>query len=132
MWRRCRALLGRVAAQPRFRAAPGLGGSSSQPLDLTDEDMIAQAARHVRGIEADVRLVMHVPGLLQMGRFTSKKNWRDLDAVYLARAFAVPFATTRLETYSPAVAPCHRCFTNRLTAEARGGFFDWRGQQAPW
>ena len=94
--------------------------------------MIAEAAHHVRGIEADVRLVMHVTGLLQMGGFTPKKNWRDLDAVYLARAFAVPFTTTRLEAHSPAVAACHLRFIHRLTAEASGGFFDWRGQQVPW
>ena len=84
-----RALLGRLAAQPRFRAALGLGRSSSPPLDLTDEDMIAQAARHVRGLGAEVRLVIDATGFLHMDGFVPEKSWRDLDAAHMAKAFAV-------------------------------------------
>ena len=83
------ALLGRLAAQPRFRAALGLGRSSSPPLDLTDEESIAQAARHVRGLGAEVRLVIDATGFLHMDGFAPEKSWRDLDAVHMARAFAV-------------------------------------------
>jgi NAD(P)-dependent dehydrogenase (short-subunit alcohol dehydrogenase family) len=84
-----RALLGRLATQPRFCAALGLGRSSSPPLDLTDEESIAQAARHVRGLEAEVRLVIDATGFLHMDGFAPEKSWRDLDAAHMARAFAV-------------------------------------------
>ena len=84
-----RALLDRLAAQPRFCAALGLGRSSSPPLDLTDEASIAQAARHVRGLGAEVRLVIDATGFLHMDGFAPEKSWRDLDAVHMARAFAV-------------------------------------------
>ena len=94
--------------------------------------MIAQAARHVRGIEAEVRLVIHATGLLQMDGFTPKKSRRDLDAVHMARAFAVPFASPRLGVHPPAVAAYHlRAVIDQLTAEAIGGFFDGRGQPVP-
>ena len=84
-----RALLGRLATQPRFCAALGLGRSSSPPLDLTDEESIAQAARHVQGLGADVRLVIDATGFLHMDGFAPEKSWRDLDATHMARAFAL-------------------------------------------
>ena len=84
-----RALLGRLAAQPQFCAALGLGRTSSPPLDLTDEKSIAQAARHVQGLGADVRLVIDATGLLHTDRFAPEKSWRDLDAAHMAQAFAV-------------------------------------------
>lgn len=84
-----RALLGRLAAQPRFCAAPGLGRSSSPPLDLIDEESIAQAARHVQGLGAEVRLMIDATGFLHTDGFAPEKSWRDLDAVHMARAFAV-------------------------------------------
>ena len=84
-----RALLGRLATQPRFCAALGLGRSSSPPLDLTGEESIAQAARHVQGLGADVRLVIDATGFLHMDGFAPEKSWRDLDANHMARAFAL-------------------------------------------
>ena len=84
-----RALLGRLATQPRFCAALGLGRSSSPPLDLTDEESIAQAARHVQGLGADVRLVIDATGFLHMDGFAPEKSWRDLDATHMARAFVL-------------------------------------------
>ena len=84
-----RALLGRLATQPRFCAALGLGRSSSPPLDLTDEESIARAAHHVRGLGAQVRLVIDATGFLHMDGFAPEKNWRDLDSVHMAKAFAV-------------------------------------------
>ena len=84
-----RALLGRLAAQPRFCAALGLGRSSSPPLDLTDEESIAQAARHVQGLGTEVRLVIDATGFLHTDGLAPEKSWRDLDAAHMARAFAV-------------------------------------------
>ncbi|CAN5708092.1 SDR family oxidoreductase [soil metagenome] len=84
-----KALLGRLAGQPRFCAALGLGRSSAPPLDLTDEDSIARAARHVQGLGAEVRLVIDATGVLHKDGWAPEKSWRDLDALHMARAFAV-------------------------------------------
>ena len=84
-----RALLGRLATQLRFCAALGLERSSSPLLDLTDEESIARAAHHVRGLGAQVRLVIDATGFLHMDGFAPEKSWRDLDAAHMARAFAV-------------------------------------------
>lgn len=84
-----RALRARLSAQPRFSAVLGLGRGSSPPLDLTDEDSIAAAARHVAGLGADVRLTIDASGFLHGDGLSPEKSWRDLDAAHMARAFAV-------------------------------------------
>lgn len=84
-----RALLGRLAAQPRFCETLGLGRSSFPPLDLTDEASIAEAARHVQGLGTDLRLVIDATGVLHGDGLAPEKSWRDLDAAHMARAFAV-------------------------------------------
>ena len=83
------ALLGRLSSQPRFSAVLGLGRGSSPPLDLTDEESIAGAARHVAGLAGDVRLIIDSSGILHGDRLSPEKSWRDLDAAQMARAFAV-------------------------------------------
>jgi NAD(P)-dependent dehydrogenase (short-subunit alcohol dehydrogenase family) len=83
------AFLGRLSAQSRFSAVLGLGRRSSPPLDLTDEASVAAAARHVEALGADVRLVIDASGILHGDGLSPEKSWRDLDAVQMARAFAV-------------------------------------------
>jgi NAD(P)-dependent dehydrogenase (short-subunit alcohol dehydrogenase family) len=51
----------------------------------------------------------------------------------VATALSAPFATTGLEVHSPDVAARHLlAVIDQLTADANGGFFDWRGQPVPW
>ena len=51
----------------------------------------------------------------------------------VATALSAPFAAAGLEVHAPAVAARHLLtVVDRLTAEANGGFFDWRGQPVPW
>jgi len=50
---------------------------------------MAQAARHVQGLGADVRLVIDATGFLHREGFAPEKSWRDLDAAHMARAFTV-------------------------------------------
>lgn len=83
------ALFGRLSMQSRFSAVLGLGRSSSPPLDLTDEASIAGAARHVAGLGADLRLIIDASGILHGDGLLPEKGWRDLDAVQMAKAFAV-------------------------------------------
>ena len=51
----------------------------------------------------------------------------------VATALSAPFAASGLEVHSPAAAARHLLtVVDRLTADASGGFFDWRGQPVPW
>lgn len=83
------ALLARLSAQPRFNSVLGLGRRGSPPLDLTDEASIAEAARQIQALGADVRLIVDASGILHAEGLSPEKSWRDLDAVQLAKAFAV-------------------------------------------
>jgi len=83
------ALYRRLSTQSRFRVVLGLGRRSSPPLDLTDEDGIAEAARHVAGLGADMRLIIDASGFLHGDGMSPEKSWRDLDPAHMARAFAV-------------------------------------------
>jgi NAD(P)-dependent dehydrogenase (short-subunit alcohol dehydrogenase family) len=51
----------------------------------------------------------------------------------VATALSAPFAATGLDVHSPAAAARHLlAVVDQLTADANGGFFDWRGQPVPW
>ena len=51
----------------------------------------------------------------------------------VATKLSAPFEVTGLEVHSPAVAARHLLTVlDQLTAEANGGFFDWRGKPVPW
>ena len=51
----------------------------------------------------------------------------------VATALSAPFAATGLEVHPPMAAARHLlAVVDQLTAEANGGFFDWRGQTVPW
>jgi len=51
----------------------------------------------------------------------------------VATALSAPFAASGLEVHSPAAAAQYLlAVVDQLTADANGGFFDWRGQQVPW
>lgn len=51
----------------------------------------------------------------------------------VATPLSAPFTATGHEVHSPAEAAGHLlAVIDGLTAEASGGFFDWRGQTVPW
>ena len=51
----------------------------------------------------------------------------------VATALSAPFATTGLHLHNPEEASRHLLtVVDKLTVEANGGFFDWRGQPIPW
>lgn len=83
------ALYGRLSSQPRFSTVLALGRGSSPALDLTDEESIAAAARHVAGVGAELRVFIDASGLLHGDGMSPEKSWRDLDPAHMARAFAV-------------------------------------------
>jgi NAD(P)-dependent dehydrogenase (short-subunit alcohol dehydrogenase family) len=51
----------------------------------------------------------------------------------VATALSAPFAATGLEVHAPSAAARHLlAVVDQLTADANGGFFDWRAQPVPW
>ena len=51
----------------------------------------------------------------------------------VATPLSAPFAATGLDVHAPSEAASHLlAVVDGLTAEASGGFFDWRGQPVPW
>lgn len=51
----------------------------------------------------------------------------------VATALSAPFGASGLQVHSPAAAAQYLlAVVDQLTADANGGFFDWRGQQVPW
>ena len=51
----------------------------------------------------------------------------------VATALSAPFAATELDVHTPAEASRQLlAVVDKLTVEANGGFFDWRGQPVPW
>ncbi len=51
----------------------------------------------------------------------------------VATPLSAPFAATGFEVHTPAEAAGHLlAVVDGLTAEATGGFFDWRGKPVPW
>ena len=51
----------------------------------------------------------------------------------VATTLSAPFAPTGYNAHTPAEAAHHMLtVVNKLSAEANGGFFDWRGEPVPW
>ena len=213
-----RALVEAIKAAEQFKHVVSFSRSTSPAIDLLDEDSLARAAAFAAD-QGELRLVIDATGFLHDERQEPEKNWRQLDATNLARAFALnaigpalimkhvlprlprsdkavfatlsarvgsiddnrlggwysyraskaalnqlvrtaaveltrlspdalctalhpgtvatalsaTFTTTGLEVHSPAVAARHLlAVIDQLTADANGGFFDWRGQPVPW
>jgi NAD(P)-dependent dehydrogenase (short-subunit alcohol dehydrogenase family) len=212
------ALVEAVDATGRFGSVVPFSRETSPPIDLLDEVSLEQAAAFA-GARGELRLVIDATGFLHDGGQAPEKSWRQLDAVNLARSFALnatgpalimkhvlprlprsgkavfatlsarvgsigdnrlggwyayraskaalnqlvrtaavelarwapeaicvclhpgtvatalsaPFAANGLEIHSPQVAAGHLlAIVDGLTADATGGFFDWRGETVPW
>ena len=70
---------------------------------------------------------------VELGRRSSNAICVALHPGTVATALSAPFAATGLEVHPPTVAAQHLlAVVDQLTAEANGGFFDWRGQPVPW
>ena len=212
------ALVQAIRATERFEHVVALSRSTSPSIDLLDEASLERAAAFAADL-GELRLVIGATGFLYDDRQGPEKSWRELDAVNLARSFALnaigpalimkhllprlarpgkavfatlsarvgsigdnrlggwysyraskaalnqlvrtaavelarrspdalcialhpgtvatalsaPFAATGLEVHLPAAAARHLlAVIDELTADANGGFFDWRGQPVPW
>lgn len=82
------ALQDALGQSGRFERVIGLS-RSLDGFDLTDERSIAEAAETVASLGLPLRLVIVATGLLHEGDIQPEKTWRQLDAVRMARSFAV-------------------------------------------
>jgi len=70
---------------------------------------------------------------VELGRRSPNAICVALHPGTVATALSAPFAATGLEVHPPTAAARHLlAVVDQLTAEANGGFFDWRGQPVPW
>jgi NAD(P)-dependent dehydrogenase (short-subunit alcohol dehydrogenase family) len=72
-----------------FSRAVGLSRQGTPPLDLAAEATIIGAARHVSQLGSPPRLVIDATGFLHGDGVMPEKNWSQLDAAHLAKAFAI-------------------------------------------
>jgi NAD(P)-dependent dehydrogenase (short-subunit alcohol dehydrogenase family) len=82
------ALLDAVRAAQRFEHVVAFGRSTSPSIDLLDEASLERAAAFAADI-GEPRLVIDATGFLHDDQQGPEKSWRQLDAVALARSFAL-------------------------------------------
>ena len=69
--------------------AVGFSRTGLPSLDLTSEETIAEAARTISRLEAPLRLIIDATGFLHGEGAMPEKSWRQLDAGYLSKSFAL-------------------------------------------
>jgi NAD(P)-dependent dehydrogenase (short-subunit alcohol dehydrogenase family) len=83
------ALLERLAGDVSFARAVGFSRGGTPALDLTREDTLADAARHILDLGIAPRLIIDATGFLHDATTTPEKSWRQLDPEQMARTFAI-------------------------------------------
>ena len=83
-----KALVEAIKAAQMFKHVISFSRSSSPAIDLADEGSLARAAAFAAE-QGELRLVIDATGFLHDERQEPEKNWRQLDATNLARAFAL-------------------------------------------
>lgn len=82
------ALVEAIRAAERFEHVVALSRSTSPSIDLLDEASLERAAAYAADL-GEPRLVIDATGFLHDDRQGPEKSWRQLDAVKLARSFAL-------------------------------------------
>jgi NAD(P)-dependent dehydrogenase (short-subunit alcohol dehydrogenase family) len=83
-----RALVEAIRTAERFEHVVEFSRSASPSIDLLDEASLERAAAFAAD-KGDLRLVIDATGFLHDDRQAPEKSWRQLDAVNLARSFAL-------------------------------------------
>ena len=82
------ALVEAIQAAEKFEHVVALSRSASPSIDLLDEASLERAAAFAAD-RGELRLVIDATGFLHDDRQGPEKSWRQLDAVKLARSFAL-------------------------------------------
>lgn len=82
------ALVEAIRATGRFEHVAAFSRGASPSIDLLDEASLERAVAFAAD-QGELRLVINATGFLHDDRQGPEKSWRELDAVKLARAFAL-------------------------------------------
>ncbi len=82
------ALIERLKSEGRFDEVLSFGRRTQPPMDLTLEASLAAAVTYAAQ-RGDIRLAIDATGFLHDAQQKPEKSWSQLDAVQLARAFAL-------------------------------------------
>jgi NAD(P)-dependent dehydrogenase (short-subunit alcohol dehydrogenase family) len=132
------ALVRALEAQDAWSDIIRLDRASDPPLDLTDPDSIAAAARAVSADWRPLRLVINAAGVLDRRGGVAEKIWKQIDATAMQRVFAINTIGPALlmKNFLPLLAPGRSVFAmlsarvgsigdNRL-----GGWYSYRASKA--
>lgn len=133
-----RALLDAISAADRFKRVIALSRKSSPSIDLLDEATIEQAAAFAAD-QGELRLVIDATGFLHDDRQRPEKSWRDIDAVNLARSFALnsigpalimKHVLPRLPRSGKAVFATLSARVGSIADNRLGGWYSYRASKA--
>ncbi|MEM7498328.1 MAG: SDR family NAD(P)-dependent oxidoreductase [Pseudomonadota bacterium] len=128
--------IGRVHALSRSGEAPEGEGVVPGRIDLEDPGSVAAAAE---GIGDGLRLVIVASGLLHEGDMQPEKTWRDLDAGFFARSFAVNATgpalvaqhfLPKLPRKAPAIFAALSARVGSVSDNKAGGWYAYRASKA--
>ncbi len=133
------ALSEQLGAERGFSSVLCYARSSVITLDLSQPSSIEAVAADVACRGEDLRLVIDATGVLEGEGCIAEKTWRQLDAVAMARAFAVNAIGPALlmKHFLPMLPPAGKCVFATLSARVGsigdnrlGGWYSYRASKA--
>lgn len=133
-----RALVDRLRQEARFGQVIALGRTTSPAFDLTSEDSIESAARHVAE-RGEPLLVVDATGFLHDDSQSPEKSLRSVDAAAMTRAFLLnaigpvllmKHMLPRLPRHRPAVFATLSARVASIGDNRLGGWYSYRASKA--
>lgn len=132
------ALVEAIRSAERFEYVVAFSRSASQSIDLLDEASLERAAAFAAH-KGELRLVINATGFLHDDRQGPEKSWRQLDAVKLARSFALnaigpalimKHVLPRLPRQGKAVFATLSARVGSIGDNRAGGWYSYRASKA--
>jgi len=132
------ALVRALRAQETWSDVVALDRASDPPLDLTDPESIAAAARVVAADWRPLRLVINAAGVLDRRGGVAEKHWMQIDATAMQRVFAINTIGPALlmKYFLPLLAPGRSVFAalsarvGSISDNRLGGWYSYRASKA--
>jgi NAD(P)-dependent dehydrogenase (short-subunit alcohol dehydrogenase family) len=132
------ALVANLTADPRCASVEALSRASRPPVDLLDETTVAHAASQLAA-GGPYHLIITSVGVLHGQDLQPEKSLRALDAVQMARSFAINAIGPALaiKHFAPLLPKSGRCVLATLSAKVGsiednrlGGWYSYRAAKA--
>ncbi|MET3106203.1 NAD(P)-dependent dehydrogenase (short-subunit alcohol dehydrogenase family) [Oxalobacteraceae bacterium GrIS 2.11] len=133
------ALLAQLEEENNFVQVFGCARRQHVPLDLLEEQTIADAAQYIANNSAPVRLIIDATGVLESGPYAVEKSTAELNPAAMAHAFAVNTIGPALliKHFFPLLARDQRSVFATLSARvgsigdnSLGGWYSYRASKA--